>query len=170
MEQVHPVFHTSLLRPDPSDPLPRQHSVPQGPVQVQNDASDATKGTHEEWEVEQVLDSRYSYGFLEYKVKWKGYPIEKRKWYRAELFQNAPDICNAFHQDYPNKPRPRPEGLRLLQSELDDRVNKRNAAREQSLRARRTSPRLVDSSQEAHGINLISQELVSLKGGVMLRS
>jgi hypothetical protein len=32
IEQVHLVFHTSLLRPDPNDLLPRQHIEPQGPV------------------------------------------------------------------------------------------------------------------------------------------
>ena len=114
IEQVHLVFYTSLLRPDPNDPLPRQHIEPQGPVQVQNNTSDVATGTHDEWEVEQVLDSRYSYGFLEYKVKWKGHPVEKRKWYRADLFQNASDLCNDFHITYPDKPKPRPEGVRLL--------------------------------------------------------
>jgi hypothetical protein len=136
IELVHLVFYTSLLRPDPNDPLPRQHIAPQRPVQVHNDATNKAAGTHDEWEVEQILDSRYSYGFLEYKVKWKGYPIEQRKWYRADLFQNASAICDQFHLEYPNKPKPRPEGLRLLQSELDDRVMNRNAARERNLQAR----------------------------------
>ena len=86
---MHPVFHTSLLRLDPNDPLPRQHIEPQGPIQVENDKTDKTEGVHNEWEVEEILNSRYSYGFLEYKVKWKGYPIEQRKWYRSNLFENA---------------------------------------------------------------------------------
>jgi hypothetical protein len=48
IEQVHPVFYTSLLRLDPNDPLPRQHIEPQGPVQVQNNTSDVAAGTHDE--------------------------------------------------------------------------------------------------------------------------
>jgi hypothetical protein len=32
IEHIYPVFHTSLLRPDPNDLLPRQHVAPQRPV------------------------------------------------------------------------------------------------------------------------------------------
>jgi hypothetical protein len=79
-----------------------------------DDATDVAEGMHDKWEVEEVLDSRYSFGFLEYKVKWKGYPIEKRKWYRASLLKNAPEPCSLFHTTYLDKPKPRPEGLRIL--------------------------------------------------------
>jgi len=62
---VYPVFYTSLLRPDSNDPLPRQHVQPQGPIIIE----DKNSVSYEEYEVEEILDSRYSYGFLEYKVK-----------------------------------------------------------------------------------------------------
>ena len=114
MSQLHDVFHTSLLRPDPNDPLPGQRIDPPPPIQVQDEDN-----THDEWEVEEILDSRWHYGHLEYRVKWKGYPLEPRKWYRALLFDNALDATAEFHSKYPDKPKPRLQGLRITQDELD---------------------------------------------------
>ena len=62
---VHPVFYTSLLRLDLNDPLLRQHIQLQGPILIEDKDSDLYK----EYEVEEILDSRFSYSFLEYKVK-----------------------------------------------------------------------------------------------------
>ena len=76
MKAIHPVFHTSLLRPDADDPLPGQHQPPQPPVRVQTD-NGSDDEEHDEWEVDEIVDSRYSYGFLEYKVKWKGHLIKR---------------------------------------------------------------------------------------------
>jgi hypothetical protein len=134
MSQLHDVFHTSLLRLDPNDPLPGQHIDPPPPIQVQDKDN---QRTHEEWEVEEILDSRWYYGHLEYKVKWKGHPLEPRKWYRATLFDNAAEATAEFHDKYPDKPKPRPQGLRITQDELDQTVNTRNKTRERSLATRR---------------------------------
>jgi hypothetical protein len=142
MSQLHDVFHTSLLRPDPNDPLPGQRIDPPPPIQVQDEDN-----THDEWEVEEILDSRWHYGHLEYKVKWKGYPLEPRKWYRATLFDNALDATAEFHSKYPDKPKPRPQGLRITQVELDEKVNTRNKTRERSLATRR-SARQKDKARE----------------------
>ena len=78
MASIYPVFHTSLLRPDSSDPLPGQEQAEPAPIRVQNSTEEG-EGEHDEWEVEEIVDSRYRYGFLEYKVKWIGYPMEPRK-------------------------------------------------------------------------------------------
>jgi hypothetical protein len=134
MGLLHPVFHTSLLRPDANDPLPGQYTQPPAPVRVSNDEADTdVTDTHDEWEVEEIVDSRYSYGFLEYKVKWKGYPMEHRKWYRVHDFANAPEATRDFHIKYPNKPQPRADGVRMRQSELDTRVKTRNDIRQANL-------------------------------------
>jgi hypothetical protein len=131
---LHPVFHTSLLRPDPNDPLPGQHQEPQLPIIIEGN-----DGEHEEWEVKEIVDSRYSYGHLEYKVKWKNYPMERRKWYRATLFDNATGVIHDFHAKYPDKPTLRPDGLRIRQLELDQRVKARNDALKSSIAGRRSS-------------------------------
>jgi hypothetical protein len=138
MESIHPVFHTSLLRPDPNDPLQGQYTPPQPPVLIESEDPD-NEGTHEEWEIDEIVDSRYSYGFLEYKVKWKGHPMERRKWYKAHLFTNATDVLNDFYTKYPNKPAPRQDGLRIRQADLDSRVQERNNALEKNLSLRRSA-------------------------------
>jgi hypothetical protein len=68
MSQLYNVFHTSLLRPDPNDPLPGQHKEPPTPIRVLNELGEK-EGFHDEWNVEGILDSRWNYGHLEYRVK-----------------------------------------------------------------------------------------------------
>jgi hypothetical protein len=63
--KCHDVFHTSLLRLDPDNPLPGQTSEPPLPVIVDGE---------EEYIVERILDSRFYYGRLQYKVYWEGHP------------------------------------------------------------------------------------------------
>ena len=53
MERLHPVFHISLLRLDPEDPLPRQHNKPQEPIRIKDDQGIK----HNKWEVERIIDS-----------------------------------------------------------------------------------------------------------------
>lgn len=70
--RIHPVFHTSLLRPyhPPVSPLQTPVDLPL-PIQV---------GDHFEQEVEAVLDERIRRGNKEYLVKWKGLPREENTW------------------------------------------------------------------------------------------
>src|SRR5450432_4522593 len=133
---IHLVFYTSLLRLDSNDLLQGQHIAPQLPILVQDEEHEE-EDAYEEWEVEEVVDSRYSYSFLEYKVKWKGYPIECRKWYRAYLFTNAAEVLNDFYTKYLNKLAPRQDGLHIRQADLDSRVQERNSALEKNLTLRR---------------------------------
>jgi hypothetical protein len=138
MESIHLVFHTSLLHLDSNDPLQGQHAQPQPPVLVESEDSD-NEEAHKEWEIDEIVDSQYSYGFLEYKVKWKGHPIERRKWYRAHLFTNATNVLNDFHTKYLNKPALRQDGLCIRQADLDSRVQERNNALEKNLSLRRSA-------------------------------
>jgi len=56
IESTYLVFYTSLLRLDLDDPLQGQHMLPQPLVLVENEDSD-DEDTHEEWEVEEIVDS-----------------------------------------------------------------------------------------------------------------
>lgn len=35
------------------------------------------------YEIEEILDSRYCQGKLQYRVKWKGYPLGEAQWVSA---------------------------------------------------------------------------------------
>jgi hypothetical protein len=92
--QIHPVFHSSLLRLDPDNPLPRQVQEPPPPIEIEGE---------EEFEVSKVNDSRRYKGKLQYRVDWVGYPPDN-VWYNAENFENSPDLIKEFHAKYPRKP------------------------------------------------------------------
>jgi hypothetical protein len=99
--RIHPVFHVNLLRPVAENPLPGQRQEPPPPVEVEG---------LEEWEVEEILDSRWDRRGrggrprLKYTVKWVGYdhPTEEP----ADHLENATEVIANFHRRYPHKPRP----------------------------------------------------------------
>lgn len=95
--KVHPVFHVSLLESYKESTISGrlQPSLPS--VEVEN---------HEEYEVEEVLDSRRRRGKLQYLIHWRGYDISERTWEPAANLANAPLKVQEFHQRYPEKPKP----------------------------------------------------------------
>jgi hypothetical protein len=92
--KIHPVFHSNLLRLDPDNALPSQHIPPPPPIIIDGE---------EEWEVEQILDSRIHRKVLQYKAMWKDHPLDDT-WYPASDFANAPEVVQSFHRRYPDKP------------------------------------------------------------------
>jgi hypothetical protein len=96
--KLHPVFHISLLEPTTNtEPLPRHNQPPPPPVIVDD---------HQEWEVEEILDSRRHRQQLQYRVKWVGDPNTDKTWYPHTNFENSPDAIQRFHERYPTKPSP----------------------------------------------------------------
>uniref|UniRef100_A0A803SXF4 Gypsy retrotransposon integrase-like protein 1 n=1 Tax=Anolis carolinensis TaxID=28377 RepID=A0A803SXF4_ANOCA len=97
--RIHPVFHRSLLlpadgvRPDVDRPAPT-------PILVDGE---------EEFEVQDILDSRFHRRRLQYLIDWVGFGPEERSWEDASTV-HAPDLTRRFHQTYPAKPRPRASG------------------------------------------------------------
>jgi hypothetical protein len=116
MQKLHDVYHTSLLRLDENDPLPGQIQEPTPPIQVDG---------QNEWEIEDILDSRYYYARCQYRVKWKGQPLDLQ-WYNSDGFENASEITRKFHDQYPEKLAPRE--LRIRQEELTTRKREREDA------------------------------------------
>jgi hypothetical protein len=97
--KIHPVFNVSLLQPAAENPVPEQVPEPPPPVEVEG---------LEEWEVEDILDSRWERRGrggprLKYTVKWIGYddPTEEP----AEYLAHVREITRNFHRRYPHKPR-----------------------------------------------------------------
>lgn len=60
----------------------------------------------EEWEVEQILDSKTYRGRLQYLVKWVGFDDTENQWLSADDVANSPRLLDDFHHANPNKPCP----------------------------------------------------------------
>ncbi|KKA22103.1 hypothetical protein T310_3843, partial [Rasamsonia emersonii CBS 393.64] len=83
---IHPVFHTSLLRPANNNPLPSQiRTDPQPPAILGNDNDE------EEFLVEEILDERHQRwgrGYRhQYLVKWDGY--QQPTWTAAKNMEDT---------------------------------------------------------------------------------
>ena len=59
----------------------------------------------EEYNVEQILDSRKHRGKLQYLVKWQDYGLEENTWEPKNNVTNAKQLVTAFHRKYPGRPR-----------------------------------------------------------------
>ena len=97
----HAVFHIFQLDSAANDPLPGQIIPPPPPVIVDEE---------EEFVVEEILDARlFGKGKkLKYLVKWLEYVDPD--WQDAEIV-NELQAVDDFHQRYPHKPGPLPEGV-----------------------------------------------------------
>ena len=91
----HRVFPVSLLHLAANDPFPGQIHGPPPPVIVNDE---------EEWEVEEILDSRRIRRKLQYLVKWRGFA--EPTWEPEEFLEEAQAV-DVFHEKYPGKPAPR---------------------------------------------------------------
>ena len=70
-KKIHPVFNESLLTPFVPASFPSQGKQdPPPPIIVEGE---------EEYEVEELMDSKVVHGKIKYLVKWKGYP-DKADW------------------------------------------------------------------------------------------
>lgn len=91
--KIHPVFHVSLLEPVATNPLPGQTQPPPPPVIVDEE---------QEFEVDEILDSRLRRNHLSYLVKWTGF--DNPTWEPAENLEHCPALIERFHTLYPSKP------------------------------------------------------------------
>jgi len=101
LSRIHPVFHMSLLQPTSSSNILDRVVDPLPPIEL--DDSD-------EWEVNWILDSkvdrhRKGPGLL-YLVEWKGFDNtpDATSWEPPKHLAHAPDLVQAFHRAYPDKP------------------------------------------------------------------
>ena len=95
---IHPVFHVSLLEKHVADTFPDLVMVPPPHLRVDG---------LPEFEVHEILDSRFRRGKLEYLVDWVGYDVSERSWQPVLNLSHATLAVEAFHALFPSKPRPR---------------------------------------------------------------
>ena len=88
----------SLLRHLPTSELAGRIVPPPGPIDLET----------EEYEVEDIVDSRIRGRALQYKVKWKGYENQQDEytWEPAENVAELTDLVDYFHNKYSSKPSP----------------------------------------------------------------
>jgi len=96
MQRLHPVFNVVKLSLAPEDPFPGRKLPPPPPPEL-------VEG-EEEWEVEEILDSRLLRKKLKFLVKWKGFGREYNSWEDA-LDVHAPELVKEFYQHHPGAPR-----------------------------------------------------------------
>ena len=99
--KIHPVFHVSLLEPHVANPFPDRVVDPPPALQVDG---------VEEFEVHEILDSRFRRRKLRYYVDWVGYDVSDRLWETAGNLGHAIEAFRNYHQKFPPRPRPRPPG------------------------------------------------------------
>jgi len=96
MKQLHPVFNVVKLTPASDDPIMgRKTEDHPPPIVIDGEV---------EWEMEEILDSRWHWRRFQYLIKWKGYGHEHNSWKSAsEVF--APELTVEFHCKHPGAPR-----------------------------------------------------------------
>lgn len=93
--RIDNVFHANLLRYDPDNPLPNQIVLPKPPIFIDGQAH---------YELDEISDAKIRYGGLWFKAKWTN-GLPDTNWYKAELFESAPDAIADFYERYPGAPR-----------------------------------------------------------------
>jgi len=96
LRQLHPVFNMVKLSTAPDDLIPgREPQAPLPPIVVNGEP---------EWEVEEVLDSRWHWRRFQFLIKWKGFSREHNSWEVASDVK-APDLVAEYYQRHPVAPR-----------------------------------------------------------------
>lgn len=86
---LHPVFPVVKLKLAEPDPFPgRQPPPPPEPVRF---------GSHEEFEVEKILEAKFRWNSLWYYVRWRGYNSTHDEWVWARDMTNAPEVVAEFY-------------------------------------------------------------------------
>jgi hypothetical protein len=106
--KIHDTFHISLLRSAATDLLTGQIQSSSPPIVVNDE---------EEYEMNDVLDSRYHYDKLQYKVSWIDHSSD-RAWYSTENFEHSKNILEDYHQRYSKKPESKLRLIVIIESML----------------------------------------------------
>jgi hypothetical protein len=104
--KIHDIFHISLLRKVAINLFIEQ-------IQSSSSSIIIKKDDEEEFEIDDILNSRYHYEKLQYKVVWTDHSSD-RVWYSTKNFQDhSKEVLNDYHQRYSDKSESK---LRLMTS------------------------------------------------------
>ena len=96
--RIHPVFHISLLEPAHPDADTKL-------VRFQ-DSIKVIPENEEEYEVEQILDTREKGRKIEYLIHWKGYRHDEDTWEPLKNLTHCQQLVRQFHLRNPDRPKP----------------------------------------------------------------
>jgi len=96
IKKLHLVFNVVKLTPALDNPITGWKTEDHPPPIVINGEA--------EWEVEEILDSRWHQRRFQYLIKWKGYGYEHNSWESASEV-SAPELTAEFHRKHPGAPR-----------------------------------------------------------------
>jgi len=93
---IHNTIHICRLEPYQDNRFPSQIKELPPPIQIEGE---------DEYELDEIIDSRLHYNKLQYRAKWKGYlPEHDKVSYPAENFNHAEHTVQRFHRCNPGKP------------------------------------------------------------------
>jgi len=92
MKQLHPVFNVMKFTPALDD-LITGHKTEDHPPPVVIDGE-------VEWEVKEILNSRWHRRRFQYFIKWKGYGCKHNSWESASEV-STPELIAEFHHKHP---------------------------------------------------------------------
>jgi len=97
---IHPVFHTSMLKPITLNTMLIGMQDPLPPIEIDSEV---------EYVVEAILDSKIDQCrtcLLQYVIKWEGHDgtPDETSWTDTSLCENTPNLIEEFKWCYPNKP------------------------------------------------------------------
>jgi hypothetical protein len=94
--KIHDTFHISLLRKTATDSLSEQ-------IQSSSSSIVISENEKEEYEMNDILNSRYHYDKLQYKIIWIDH-LSDKAWYSKKNFQkHFKKILNDYHRRYLSK-------------------------------------------------------------------
>ena len=96
MKQLHPVFNVVKLTLALDDPITGR-TTEDHPLPIVIDGE-------VEWEVEEILDSRWYQRRFQYLIKWKGYSCKHNSWESASEV-STPELTAEFYHKHPGAPR-----------------------------------------------------------------
>jgi len=97
MKHLHLMFSLKLLQLYSEDSLSKQHSESFRSITIKDD---------EHWKINNILNFRRYWGWIQYKVKWINLD-RNNEWYYVdkEKFNDSEKVLNEFHKLYSNKSR-----------------------------------------------------------------
>jgi hypothetical protein len=93
--KIHPVFHTSLLKPYQENEIEGRVQEPPPPIEVDGE---------EEYEVEKILSHKYKNGRIKYYIRWKGYGPEHDEWVDIGFMNNCKEVLAEWLLAHPDPP------------------------------------------------------------------